>query len=70
MYAIENDAMFLGFFFCEHEMVARGQERFARDAADVSTGAAKFLVFFDKRGLQAELSGADRGDITAGVLSR
>ena len=46
-------------------MIARSEQRFARDAADVQTGAAELLVLFDNGGLQSELPGADGGDITA-----
>ena len=57
--------MFGGLLFCKNKMVARGEERLARDAADVETGAAEFLVFFDDGGLESELGGADGGDIAA-----
>ena len=46
-------------------MVARDEERFARDAADVETCSAEFLVFLDDGGFQSELAGANGGDITA-----
>ncbi len=35
------------------------QQRLGRNAADVQAGAAQVRVFFDKRGLQAELAGAN-----------
>ena len=62
---VDHDAVFRRFLFREHEMIARSQQRFARDAADVETSAAEIFVLFDDGGLEAELAGADRGDITA-----
>src|SRR6202023_2009234 len=49
----------------EHEMIAGGKQRLARNAADVQTSAAEFLVLFDNGGLKAKLPGADRGDVAA-----
>ena len=46
MHAIDHDAVFHSFLFCEHEMIARRQQRFARDAANVQTSAAKLFVIF------------------------
>ena len=57
--------MFGRFFFCKNKMVAGGEKRFARDAADVEAGAAEFFIFFDDGGLESELGGADGGDIAA-----
>src|SRR5438270_8442942 len=65
MHAIDHDAVFHGLLFCEHEMVARREQCFARDAAYVQTRAAKLFFSFDKRCLQSELTGADRSDVTA-----
>ena len=64
---VETDAVLGGFLFREGEMIARREERLARDATDVQAGAAEFLVFLDDRGLQPELRGANRRDITAGA---
>ena len=47
-------------------MIARGEKRFARDAAHVQARAAQFLVFLDKGGLQPKLAGADGSNITPG----
>ena len=66
MNAVDDDSVLLGLLFCEREMIARGQQGFARDAADVQTSAAKLLFFFDKRGFQSKLTRTDRGDVTAG----
>ena len=63
--AVDHDAVLRRFFFDEHEMIARSEKRFARDAAHVQACAAQFLVLFDKGGLQTELAGADRSNITA-----
>ena len=52
-------------FFYEHEMIARREKRFARDAAHVQTGAAQFLLFLHKACFQSELTGADGGNITS-----
>ena len=52
-------------FLYEHEMIARSEKRFARDAAHVQTGAAQFLLFLDKACFQSELTGADGGNITS-----
>ena len=45
--------------------LARAEQRLGRDAAPVEADAAKVLAL-DDRGLEAELRGADRGDIAAG----
>ena len=42
--AVDHDAVLRRLFFDEHEMIARREQRFARDAADVQAGAAEFLV--------------------------
>ena len=65
MCAVDDDAVLGRLFFDEHEMIARSEKRFARDTAHIQAGAAQFLVFFDERGLQPKLSGADRSDVTA-----
>ena len=44
----------------------RAQQRLGRDAAPVQADAAE-IGFFDDRGLEAELGGADRGDVAAGA---
>ncbi len=62
---IEDDAVFGGFLFREDEMIARSEERFARDAADVEAGAAEVGVFLDEGGLESELGGTDGADIAA-----
>ena len=64
---VELDAVLGRFLFREGEVIARREERFARDAADVQTGAAELLVFLDDGCAETELSGANRGDITAGA---
>ena len=46
-------------------MIARREQSFAWNAADVQTRAAELLFFLDKRCLQSELTGPDGGDITA-----
>src|SRR6266567_4242639 len=38
--AVDHDAVLLRFLFREHKVIARSQKRFARNAADVQTGAA------------------------------
>jgi hypothetical protein len=40
------------------------KQRFGRDAADMQAGAAEESVFFDERGFQAVLAGADRGSVS------
>src|SRR3954471_17863180 len=44
----------------------RAQQRLGRNAAPVQADAAE-IGFFDDRGLEAELRGADRGDVAAGA---
>ena len=66
MYAIDHDAVFRCFFFCEHEMIARREQGLAWNAANVQASSTQFLVFLDKRRLQSELTSPDGGDITAG----
>ena len=62
---VEFDAVFGGFLFREDEMVAGGEERLARDAADVETGAAEFAVLLDDGGLESELGGTNGRDVAA-----
>ena len=62
----QNDAVLGGFLFRENVMVARSEERLARDAPDVQTGAAEFLVLLDDGRFQAKLRRANRRDVTAG----
>ncbi len=64
---VEHDAVLGGFFFREDEMVARSEERLARDATDVETGATELRVFFDNGGFESELGGANRADVAAGA---
>ena len=45
----------------------RVEHRLGRDAADVEAGAAQRLAALGAGGLEAELRGADRGDIAAGA---
>ena len=47
------------------EDFGRAQQRLGRDAAPVRADAAEEIALHD-RGLEAELRGADRGDIAAG----
>ena len=65
IHVADDDAVFLGFLFCKHQMIARGQERFARNAAHVQTSTAEILVLLDHGGFEAELSCANRRDIPA-----
>src|SRR4029077_8524890 len=65
--AVNHDAMLRRLLFDEHEMIARSQKRFARDAAHVQAGAAQFLAFLDERGLQSKLARTNRSDISAGT---
>ena len=51
MRAVDYDAVLGRFLFDEHEMIARSQERFTRDAANIQTSATQILVFFDDGGL-------------------
>jgi hypothetical protein len=44
-------------------MIARREQRFARDTALVQARTAQFLAFLDKSGLQSKLAGADGGNI-------
>ena len=45
--------------------VGRMEERLGGDAADVQASAAELRIFFDNRGLQAVLAGANCGRISA-----
>jgi hypothetical protein len=49
-------------FFIE---VGRFEQGFAWDAPDAEAGTAETVIFVDAGDVQAELCGADRGDITA-----
>src|SRR5260370_38972375 len=48
---LDHDAVFSRFLFCEYAMIARGEQRLARDAADVQASAAKLLVLLNNGGL-------------------
>ena len=63
---VQNDAVFGRFLFRENKMVARSEERLARDATDVEAGAAEFLVFLDDGRFQTQLRRANRRDVAAG----
>ena len=52
------------------EKFRRVEQRLGRDAADVEAGAAERLAALGAGGLEAELRGADRGDIAAGAGCR
>ena len=43
------------------------EQRLGRDAAPEQAGAAERLLLLDDGGLEAELRGADRGDVAAGA---
>src|SRR5436190_7207446 len=62
----QHDAMFGSFLFRENVVIAGSEECFAWDAPYVEAGAAELFVLFDDGGLQAELRGANRRDISAG----
>ena len=47
-------------------VLGRREQRLGRNAADVDARAAERLVHLDADGVQAELRGANRGDISAG----
>src|SRR5690606_37387963 len=49
------------------EILGGVEHRLRRNAADVEASAAERLAAFDARGLEPELSGADRGDVSAGA---
>ena len=59
----QNDAVLGGLFFRENEMVARSEERLARNASDIETRTAEFFVFLDDGRFQAELRRPNRRDI-------
>src|SRR3546814_20852341 len=47
------------------EIFGRVEHRLRRDAADIEAGAAQRLAAFRARHLEAQLRGADRGDVAA-----
>ena len=57
------DAEFFGFFQVIPEFGVE-EQRLGRDAADMQAGAAEESVFFDERGFQAVLAGADGGGVS------
>ena len=61
----DTDAVLGGVLAEELDMLRGVQQRLGRDAADVDAGAAERLVHLDADGDEAELGGADRGDIAA-----
>ena len=46
----DHDPVLGCFLLGEHEMIARSQQRFAWNAADIQAGAAKLLVLLDQCG--------------------
>ena len=51
---------------CFGEFLARFEQRLAGNAADAQAGAAEARFAFDAGGVQAQLCGADGGDVSAG----
>src|SRR3546814_17180844 len=47
------------------EIFGRVEHRLRRDAADIEAGAAQRLAAFRARHIEAQLRGADRGDVAA-----
>ena len=62
------DTEFLGIFQVIPKFGVE-QKRLGRDAADVQAGAAEESVFFDERGFQAVLAGADGGGVSGGAAA-
>ncbi len=56
-------------FLRKVEVLAGGKQRLAGNTADIETGAAEGLVFFDDGGLETELGGADGGNVAAGTAT-
>jgi hypothetical protein len=50
MRVVDHDAVLGRLLLNEHEMIARSQERFARDATHIEASATQLLVFFDESG--------------------
>ena len=63
--AVGGDAVVRGVLPHELVVLGRVEERLGRDAADVDAGAAERLVHLDADGGEAELRGADGGDVAA-----
>ena len=62
------DAKFFRFFQVVPELGIE-QQSFGRDAADMQASAAEDVVFFDERGLQALLAGANGGRVSGGAAA-
>ena len=56
MRAVDYDAVLGCLLFDEHVMIARSQERLARDATHVQASAPQFLVLFDEGSFQTQLA--------------
>ena len=65
MYSVDHDAVFLRFLLCEYEMIARSEQRLARNAADIETSAAEFFVFLNDRRFQSQLRRTNRRHVPA-----
>src|SRR5439155_15362397 len=64
-HTVDFDAMLRGILFRKNEMITRGEEGFARDAANVEAGAAELAVLLDDGGFESKLRGANRSDVAA-----
>jgi hypothetical protein len=53
--------------FGEEEFFGGVEEGLGGDAADAEAGAAEAVFFVDAGGFEAELGGADGGDVSAGA---
>jgi len=62
----ELDAVFRGVFLGKDQLLARVQQRLARDAADVEAGAAERGAFFHEGDPEASLRGAKGAHIPPG----
>jgi hypothetical protein len=62
------DAEFFGVFQVIPEFGVE-EQRLGGNAADVQAGAAEESVFFDERGFQAVLAGADGGGVSGGAAA-
>ena len=66
---LDDDAVFGSRVFREFEMFTAGKQCLGWNASDVDAGAAQRLVHLDADGIEAELRGADGGDVAAGAAA-
>ena len=66
-FSVDFDAVGRGMKLRKGEVLGRGKECLAGNAADIEAGAAEFFTFVNQGDLKTELGGAKRADVSAGA---